>query len=428
MGRQRRTVLLNSLGQSPARWGLVGIALWLLFPLMGVASSLNWIHQLGTSREDLLLGITVDAADDVIVTGRTNGNIGGTPLGNFDAWLAKYSTVGGLLWKRQLGTTRNDTANAIATDRKGDIVIAGSTEGVLEGVNRGKSDIWLAKYDGQGNFIWREQFGTQAVDSALGIATDNANQIYLVGYTEGRLNLRGASKPADAWLAKVDANGTVAWIKQIGSAGEDYATAVKVDLSGNIYLCGATSGDIAGSFGEIDAWIAKYDASGELVWKRQLGTQSTDRALALTINAEGEVLLTGVTNGNLGGTQKGGTDAWVVKYSANGRTVWKKQLGTEANDRATGVVSDLGGAVYLTGQTEGNLGSSNKGEIDAWIVKYNPRGGLVWKRQVGTALEDTANGIAIDSKNNLYIGGDTQGNLGSSSAGLFDAWLAKYLQ
>lgn len=418
-----------SLGmQYHLRWSLIGIMLWLLQPTLVSSNALNWIQQLGSKREDLTLGIAVDQNNEVYATGRTNGNLGGTTFGDFDAWLAKYSTAGALLWKRQLGTSRDDTSNAIATNISGELIIAGNTTGVLEGTNRGGADVWLAKYDNQGNPLWKKQFGTQSADSALGVAIDRSNFIYLAGFTEGRLNLRGASKPPDAWLAKLDNNGNTLWTKQFGSGGDDYASAIKVDLAGNIYLCGATSGSIAGDFGGFDAWVAKFNPSGGLEWKRQFGTQTDDRALALSVNDGGEVLLTGTTGGNLGGTYAGETDAWVVKYNSSGRMIWKKQLGTAAADSGTGIASDRSGAIYVTGQTAGGIGSSNKGDVDAWLVKYSPRGGLVWKRQIGTALEDTATGIAVDAQNSIYIGGDTQGTLANPSAGLFDTWIAKYVQ
>jgi hypothetical protein len=427
MGHQGRDVHFLWNVRRHFRWVLPGVVLGLLSPTLVSSNALNWTQQLGSNREDFTLGIAVDRNNDVYTTGRTNGNLGGTPFGDFDAWLAKYASAGALLWKRQLGTSRDDTANAIATNLTEEIVIAGNTEGVLEGSNKGSSDIWLAKYDKQGNALWKRQFGTQDTDSALGVAIDRSNFIYLTGFTEGRLNLRGASKPPDAWLAKLDNNGNTLWIKQFGSGGDDYAAAVGVDIAGNIYLCGATSGSIAGDFGGFDAWVAKFSPSGGLEWKRQLGTTADDRALALNISDAGEVLLTGVTGGNLGGTYAGETDAWIAKYNSAGRMVWKKQLGTSAADSGTGIARDASGAVYVTGQTSGAIGGANKGEVDGWLVKYSPRGGLVWKRQIGTSGEDTSNGIAVDAQNSIYIGGETQGRLANPSAGLFDTWVAKYL-
>jgi hypothetical protein len=428
MGQQGRGVRFFLGMQQHLHWILIGMVLWVLQPTLVSSNALNWIQQLGSNREDLTLGIAVDRNNDVYTTGRTNGNLGGTTFGDFDAWLAKYSSAGALLWKRQLGTPRDDTSNAVTTNLNGEIIITGSTTGLLEGTNKGGSDIWLAKYDDQGNLLWKKQFGTQDTDSALGVATDRSSFIYLAGYTAGRLNLRGAVKPPDAWLAKLDNNGNTLWIKQFGSGGDDYASAIGVDLAGNVYVCGATSGSIAGDFGRFDGWAAKFNSAGGLEWKRQFGTQADDRALGLQVNDAGELLLTGVTGGNYGGTYAGETDAWVMKYNTSGRMVWKKQLGTAAADSGTGIASDRSGAIYVTGQTAGAIGSANKGEVDAWLVKYNPRGGLVWKRQIGTAGEDSSNGIAVDAQNSIYIGGETQGRLGNPPAGLFDTWVAKYVQ
>ena len=134
------------------------------------------------------------------------------------------------------------------------------------------------------------------------------------------------------------------------------------------------------------------------------------------------------TNGNLGGTNAGGKDAWVAKYDSSGNQLWLKQFGTAADDIATDVKTDAFGNLYLTGQTAGSLGGTNAGGTDAWFAKYDENGNLLWIQQTGTSADDSATGIAPITAGNFYLTGGTEGSLGGPNAGDFDIWVAKYSQ
>ena len=107
---------------------------------------------------------------------------------------------------------------------------------------------------------------------------------------------------------------------------------------------------------------------------------------------------------------------------------WKRQLGTSSSDSSNGVATDRNGNVYVSGITYGSLAGANQGTIDAWVAKYNSSGTLVWKRQLGTDSEDRSNGVATDSNGNVYISGYTQGSLAGANQGAIDAWVVKYTQ
>jgi hypothetical protein len=120
--------------------------------------------------------------------------------------------------------------------------------------------------------------------------------------------------------------------------------------------------------------------------------------------------------------------AWVAKYSAAGALRWKRQLGTsgEGEDDAAGVATDGDGNIYIAGYTFGSLGGPFEGVRDAWVAKYSATGALRWKRQLGTAADDIAWGVATGGDSNVYIAGSTEGSLGGPNQGVLDAWVAKY--
>ena len=219
----------------------------------------------------------------------------------------------------------------------------------------------------------------------------------------------------------------------MGTNKSDYANGVAIDSSNNVYITGYTYGSLdtnATNAGEVDAFLAKYDSSGNKQWTRQLGTNTSDYANGVAIDSNNNVYITGYTSGSLDtNATAGGVDAFLVKYDSSGNKQWTRQLGTNKSDYANGVAIDSSNNVYITGYTYGSLdtNATNAGEVDAFLAKYDSSGNKQWTRQLGTNTSDYANGVAIDSNNNVYITGYTSGSLDTNAtAGGVDAFLVKY--
>ncbi|HEY9828887.1 MAG TPA: SBBP repeat-containing protein [Stenomitos sp.] len=155
---------------------------------------------------------------------------------------------------------------------------------------------------------------------------------------------------------------------------------------------------------------SQYSPSGMLKWIKQLGTSDNDYSEGVATDSNGNVCITRVTLGALGGTSKGFEDAWVAEYSPNGSLKWIKQLGTSGIDYSNGIATDSNGNVFITGKTFGALGGTNKGRFDAWAAKFDPQGKQLWLRQDGTLRYDEALGIAVDSNGDMITTGYTDGN------------------
>jgi hypothetical protein len=149
---------------------------------------------------------------------------------------------------------------------------------------------------------------------------------------------------------------------------------VATDDKGDVYIAGETPGSFGGANqGGGDTWIAKYSEAGILLWNRQLGTPADDRAAGVATDDKGGIYMAGYTAGSLGGPNEGGYDAWIAKYSASGALLWKRQFGTLRYDDAAGVAADKKGGLYVAGSTFGSLGGPNKGGYDAFVAKYSQR-------------------------------------------------------
>jgi len=124
--------------------------------------------------------------------------------------------------------------------------------------------------------------------------------------------------------------------------------------------------------GQIDAFVSKYDASGNLIWIRQIGTPLWDGNLGVTVDPFGNIFVSGHTNGNLGAPNSGERDVYVIKYDSDGNILWIHQSGTPDGDYSSGVATDSTGNVFISGWTWGSLDGSNAGHADAFVAKYEP--------------------------------------------------------
>ena len=383
-----------------------------------------WIKQLGSPENDFSQGIAIDSNNNIFIAGATAGSLGNPNAGNSDTWIAKYDSQGNLLWNQQLGTPDLDRFQGVATDPNGDVYLAGSTLRTVEGSFNIDSDAYLAKYDSQGNLLWNQQLGSPSgSEEPIGVVTDLNGDLYISGSTRGTPGGGGSS----AWLAKYDSQGNLLWNQPLAASGAEISAGLAVDNSGNLYLSGVRD---QASDGNGDALLAKYDSQGNLLWSQQLGSAEAeyDYSQAVTTDSIGNVYISGGTNGSLGGGNAGQNDAWVAKYDSQGNLLWTRQLGTAGNDSSDAIATDSEGNVYLSGFTNGTLGEANAGGGDAWVAKYDTQGNLLWIEQLGSPQRDDSQGVGVDSNGNLYLSGSTEGTLDGLNAGGSDAWLTQISQ
>jgi hypothetical protein len=389
---------------------------------------------LGTSDYDGVGDVTTD--DEVCaiyVVGSTRGSLAGA-AGASDAFIARYSTTGALIWIRQFGTAAEDAGAAVATDSQHNIYVTGYTEGTLPGspnANQGASDIYLTKYDQNGNRLWTRQLGSGAIEYGTGVAVDENDEVVVAANTYGVLpGAGGSAGGGDYVLARYDGNGILLAIIQQGTSADDFASDVAIGVAGNIYIAGGTSGALSGaSSGLEDVFVGKYNRSLGLIWLRQRGTSAADSASGIAVNADGQVFVCGYTSGSLDGfVNQGFTDAFILRYDANGTWVWTDQRGTSAYDFANSVAVSTSGGPYTTGFTLDSLdGNFHAGLEDAFVMKHGKAGTWRWTRQIGTTEKDLGYAIAVDGWDNVYVGGITAGDLsGIPNAGDFDAFVMKF--
>lgn len=378
----------------------------------------EWINQFGTPAHDEGARVSADGLGNVYISGGTRGNLTGTNAGDSDAYIRKYNSSGSLLWTHQLGTPGFDYAMGTSADGLGNVYTAGWTWGPLGGAYSGSSDIFLAKYNSVGTQVWIRQFGTSTIDEARSVSADKLGNVFIGGTSSGGLSGGISSGVQDAFVSKYNSSGSLVWTRLFGTSMEDTTFSVSADGSGNVYAAGYTSGSLDGSnLGSHDVFLRKYDASGGLLWAKQLGTSSYDDGHSVAFDGVGNVYVAGWTSGSLGGPNAGGYDAFLRKYDAAGNLAWTRQLGTTFDDENFGVAADSSGAVYITGLTYGNLGGPQIGGADVYVSKYNSAGLLLGTRQLGTPDLDLGFDVSSDGLGYIYLSGSTYGDFGGPNGG-----------
>jgi hypothetical protein len=386
-------------------------------------------QQFGTPYNDTGYGVALDGSGNIYIAGSTGGNLDGNiSEGLLDIFLTKFGSSGNRIGSKQFGTPGDDVAYGIAIDTSGNIYITGSTGGNLGATSAGGLDIFLAKFDSSGNRIFTQQFGTNQDDVAYGIAIDTSGNIYITGSTGGNLGAASAGG-LDIFLAKFDSSGNRIFTQQFGTNQDDIGYGVVPDNSGKIYITGSTKGILgSSSFGLLDVFLAKFNSSGVNQLIVQFGSGQDDVGYSIGLSGVDNIYITGSTAGNLpGNTSSGLTDIFLAKFNSSGTNQFLHQLGTTGSDIGKSVAVDGVGDVYVVGSTEGELlGNSAFGLSDIFLVKFNSSGVTQFARQLGTPSNDIAYGLAIQGMG-TYITGATEGNLdGNTSFGQADVFLVKY--
>jgi hypothetical protein len=384
-----------------------------------------WTKQLGASGKSTYgLAVKTDSSNNVFITGDTTANLdGNTLVGNLSYFITKYNTSGTKQWTKENGGASGRLyPYGITVDGSDNLVITGSTNVAFDGHSlTGVTDIFNAKYDTSGTKIWTTQLGGTAYTSVhvTGLGLDSSKNIYIGGYLPGSMDGLTQTGLNDFYLAKYNSTGSRLWSAQLGVASKSTTAAgIVLDSSSNVYITGSTRGGLDGNTltGNTDFFLSKYNSSGTKQWTKQLGVASrvTD-AYAVGADSSDNVYVVGATSGNLDGVTITGTqDAFITKYNSAGTKQWTKLLGVSSTStQALGIVFDSSDNLYIVGYTGGNLdGNTLTGTDDTFIAKFNSAGTKQWTKLLGASGSDTsANNITIDSSNNLYIAGYSNGSL-----------------
>jgi uncharacterized protein (AIM24 family) len=416
----------------------------------------------GDDGADVANAVAVDPQGNQVVGGSFSESVDFSP-GDVNVYLdeedgtgfvAEYTVDGGFRWVRRLGGPVND----VAVDRLGNVYVTGSfngtrdfdsTSGTLTLSSAGFDDIFVAKFDTNGNLQWARRAGSSLADAGLGIDVDYSGNAYVGGFFSGTTDFNPSSSVVnrtpqaltDGFIWKLTSAGNYSRISVLAGNGSERVTDVSVDNLGNAYATGRFdksadfnpgSGSVL-SFadatlgGNYDTFVWGLNSNGTYRFVKRIGGGLYESGEAVDIDAVGNVYVTGrftyKTNFNPGGSggmltayNASGADAFVAKYDSVGTFKWTKRIGSiETNDWGRGIAVDGSRNVYVTGQftSIANLNPNgaalvaSNGGTEGFVAKFDTNGNFVYGKDIGGEQNDVGRGIAVDAlRGNVFVAGE----------------------
>lgn len=413
---------------------------------------LQWASAIGNDSISRSYSIAHDNSGNCIITGDFKGSMDFNPgagvnnlnaLGNTDLFVAKYDAGGNYLWAFDLGNVGSFAAGrAVTTEANGNIILTGVFAGAIDfdpgiGANILTSnggftgDVFVAKYDASGNFVWAFNIGGVNFSVSFpSIVVDNASDILVTGSLYGTIdfdpgagvsNLASGIGVQDAIVAKYSSSGNYMWAFSFGGGPiQTSGVSITTDLNTDVIVTGFLGGTAdfdpgVGTYNlssqgnnSSDVFLAKYSNSGNFLWAFNIGDFNTgSQGRSVVTDAIGNIYMTGDLSGtnvdfdpgvNTNSlTSLGTTDIFLSKYDGNGNYLWAFNIGSAAGYYfvSYSVSTDANSNAYVCGSFAGtadfnpSVGINNLiGNINnqcAFVVKYDSNGNYVWAFQINAS-------------------------------------------
>jgi hypothetical protein len=261
---------------------------------------LAWARRLGGKLADAGTRVAVGAKGETWVAGSFQGSMEGLDsAGKTDAFLARFDEAGSLSWARRIGGLKDDEARGVAAGRNGEVWVAGNFEetagigpsgGTLNLQSAGRSDVFVLRLDAAGTLAFSGRIGGPQEESLGSAAAAGAGGLALAGRFSGTVDFdpgpgslsRAAAGPADAFIARLEGTGRLAWARQFGERGSDSGAGVAGNREGSVVATGHLGG------GDDFDFVIGYSPKGDPSWSLQLSASEGLEAPAVALSA-GEI-------------------------------------------------------------------------------------------------------------------------------------------
>ncbi len=368
---------------------LLTAAVWI-----GAASSL-WAQEtpfcalIGREWSDYALGAALASNGDLLLTGATYSY----GLNKQDLYVLRVSPSGSIRWARRIGGWDIDVGKGITETPDGDVVAAG----YMRVFPRGDLDMLITRWDAAGQLKWSVLVGDSSHEEAYDVVATADGGVVVVGRT------LSFGQNGDVYVVKLDAEGHFLWSRIIGSSGDEWADAIVEAANGDLVVAGVTT-----SYGQgWDVFLIRLDPTGNVRWMKGIGTSGYERAMDLAATHDGGFALAGLKSNRL----------YVLKVDSAAQLLWEKSIGGAGNTIGHSIVETPDGGLIVAGV----IGSYDAG-MNAYVVKLDYTGQLLWTRALGGADDDLAYEVVQLPSGTLAVVGQTL-SFGATGADIFLATL-----
>lgn len=403
---------------------------------------------------------------NIATTGSYQSTFTAGPLSALDAYLVKFDSTGVRQWATYFGSDGSDNATCVHCDADGNVYIAGSTSslqtiattGSHQNTIGGATDAFLAKFSTTGSLIWSTYYGGTSAsanaDYAYALQSDNQGNIYMAGQTNSPNNIATPGSyqlvfagVSDGFVVKFNSAGVRQWGTYLGGTANDQARALSLDKTGNIYVGGGTS-SVAGIAsagtaqttlgGNSDGFLIKLNNEGTYQWGTYFGGTDYDGVNGLSCDDDLNIYMTGSvgntsaglsSTGSYQATQAGNGDAYLVKYDSTGHKIWSTYYGGTGIDQSNAVKYDGFGNVYILGSTKSATGIATAGTFqdtislngtnyEAFLVKFKANGTRTWATYYGGKGDDYGKALAMNkTTGDIFFSGQTKSTVHIATPG-----------
>ena len=402
------------------------------------ALSTEWVKSIPGNAFEQNSSVAQAPCGDIYTVGFFQGSSFGplSAVGLEEGFISKYNAQGQLIWVKQLAGSSTNRINGIAIGSDDEIYIVGEFRGTFRYntdslVSFNQLDVLVAKVDSSGHFEWAASATGWGYESAYDISLSPNGNVLVTGYYENDLNFGSlnlfANNLRDIFIMAIDQQGNPLWLESLSGPGVEYTRSIATDTSNNIYLTGVfrdylyPNGGILSGFGDYDAFLAKYDPTGQLLWIKALGGPYADEGYCVNVDQKQDIVLVGwydqsilINNVLLNGSKE--EDCFVAKFSPNGDLVWAIPLAGSFDERIYALDFDANNDIYLLGTLDSVLvidGDSLTNRhlnrpTDIFIIKLDKDGRYKWGQTLGHYYNDLGYDLVVQDPTTLYIVGSFQ--------------------
>ncbi len=344
-------------------------------------------------------GYAIDLTSDggYIMAGKTNS----FGVGGDDVYLVKLDSEGDMLWSKTYGGTENDEAYSVEQTNDGGYIIGARTASFgAQG-----QDMYIIKTDAGGSTLWAKAYGRGEDELIYAIKQTSDSGYIAVGSTGFPIG------SDNTYIVKTDASGTPLWNRVYRESKNEYAFSVAQTGDGGYIVAGATYS--FGAADNYDIFLMKIDFNGDMIWTKTYGGTNDEWAKSVTQTSDSGYIVTGITSSFGAGL----SDVYLIKTDATGDTLWTKTYGSDSSDGVSAIELTSDGGYIVAGGTNG----FGAGGTDVYLIKIDSIGNVLWSKAYGGTGDDYGNALKVTSDGSYIIMGSTN----SFGAGDLDIYLIK---